>query len=197
MFITERVSLLVLMLLFGPHSCIMVLFQEELDVRVFTGRELCVKACLCVHVLGWVHSFSIWPVCQSRLNCIVLCVGQQECQCLIMSPSNSHLYSLLFYFWPFNSFMWQNQGCIIASCLWPRASTASGWGKLKHQGMNMATVLVKHLLFSLLSNKAYSFTLFTHLCSSTSHILNPFWVQTLLECYLNFHKIASKNKKNF
>lgn len=95
--------------------------------------QRCVKACLCVHVLGWVHSFSIWPVC--HLGCIALCVG--HCVFLIL------VCILLVYFWSLNCFIWQNQGCImdLTSALGLQISQGE-------QGMNAATVLVKTLFFS-------------------------------------------------
>jgi len=66
------------------------------------------------------------------------------------------------------------------------ASTALGWGNPKHQGMNKATVLVKHWLFSLACNKAH-FVTFTHLCSS--HMFDPFWVQTFFNAITMFIRL--------
>lgn len=40
----------------GPRSCIMVLFQEELDVRVFTGRDVSRPVCVSVYSGGSIPS---------------------------------------------------------------------------------------------------------------------------------------------
>lgn len=162
--LSQSVSLLsVLMLLTGLAAVSWCCSRKSwMCVCLLAGS--CVSRPVCVSMCSGGSIPSPYGQCVN-LGWTALCVGQQESK----SPSHSHLYSLLFYFWSFYSSIWQNQGCIMDLTSSPRASTASGWGKPKHQGMNKATVLVKHWLFSLPCNKAHSVT-FTHLCSSTSHI---------------------------